>query len=85
MTHETQAPPTSEHEDDGHEQGDGCASYVTGYQVRRRGGGTIDVEDLNPGDSYQDPAMDDPDTWYEVTDVHVMPDGQTVHVESGDE
>jgi hypothetical protein len=64
-----------------HEDGDGCAIYDTGYQVRyNEGESTIDAEDLSPGDTYNDPASDDSDTWYDVVAVVVIDD--QVHVES---
>lgn len=42
----------------------------------------MNAEDLEVGDEYQDPATDPRTRWYTVTEVQILSDGQTVHVES---
>lgn len=57
-----------------HSDGDGCAVYDPGYRVRRRDDVEpepveVDVEDLEPGDVYADPAVDADGTWWTVEEV----------------
>lgn len=69
-----------------HEDGDGCAIFATEYQVLRKSddeGGEpeqIPVEDLEPGDLYQDPAQDAHDVWWLVAEVDIT--GDDVHVQT---
>jgi hypothetical protein len=63
-----------------HDDNDDCANYVPGYQVKVRGvAGTINVEDLESGGMYRDPASDPADIWYYVDDVERVTDDE-VHV-----
>lgn len=69
--------------DDGeHTDGDGCAIYDTGYGVHVNGdlAGKTSVEDVEVGDTYNDPAFDPEDEWLEVYDVAVI--GDVVHIDS---
>ncbi len=76
----TEAEPVTEDESPaGHEDGDGCAIYYTGYQVETPRG-MIDVEDLTDADTFRDRGVDSTDTWYEVDEVAVI--GDEVHVAS---
>lgn len=66
----------------GHSDGDGCAVYEGGYRVLRRGDESeVRVEDLEPGDDYNDPASDAPGDWLAVDDVWESAGGD-VHVAS---
>lgn len=73
-------------DEDEHVDGDGCATYPTDYQVHSNGdmSTTIDVSDLDAGDTYHDPGNDPAGKWWQVTDVEVV-DDDTVHVRSDEE
>ncbi len=77
--------PNPQFGDTEHEDGDGCAIYDTGYRVRSNGDddATTSVEDLETGDTYNDPAYDDDDTWHTVAGVTVV--DQEVHITSDED
>jgi hypothetical protein len=54
-----------------HHDNDDCAKYDIGYQVHANGATdiTTDVENLQPGDTYQDPARDGDSHWSTVETI----------------
>lgn len=66
-------------DDDGeHPPGDGCAIYDTGYRVRYEGS-YVDIESLEPGDEFYDPAFGD---FTRINEIVVV--GDDVHVDGED-
>lgn len=64
-----------------HEDGDGCAIYLTGYRVITPDGQS-DVEDLEVGDLFRDEAYECEGEWREVEDIALVDDD--VHVDCGE-
>ncbi len=71
---------TDEDDTEGHEDGDGCAIYYTGYTVKTPEGEKA-VEDLNTGDYYNDPAFDPAGSWMEIDDIAILTDEGEVHID----
>lgn len=76
------SPVDEDEEDTGeHTEGDGCAIYDTGYTVLVPDDPDprTDVEDLEVGDFYNDPAHDPVGSWMVVDDIAVIDD--EVHID----
>jgi hypothetical protein len=76
----------NEDDEDAHEDGDGCAIYFANHQVNRNGdmSKTVDVSDLEAGDTYHDPDSDEDGKWWSVDEVAKVGE-DNIHVDFSDE